>query len=99
MVGHFFDQTSLLLRMFIATIRPVEGTLTPAPGVRPSICEKSPSACSFWSSAGTALQAASVSFEQMYMKPVSGLYADGGQFAPPSAPGAKATKPLSSYGS
>jgi len=52
--------------MFIATIRPLDGTLTPAPGVSPSICEKSPSAWSFWSSAGTARHADSESFEQMY---------------------------------
>ena len=54
---------------------------------------------SFCASAGTDFSVINVSFEQMYMYPVLGLYADGGQFAPPSAPGAVSVKPVSSYGS
>src|SRR4051794_19007471 len=94
--GQLSFHATRFVRMFMATSAP--STLAaglPFFGVRPTIAAKSPSGFRCTSSAGVSFQAATPSFEQMYMKPVFGLNDDGGQSAPPSGFGAKIVNCLS----
>src|SRR6478735_9225950 len=88
------------VRMFIATTLPcafIAGL--PFWAERPSIWKKLPSGLSWLASfAGSAFQAAELSFEQTYMYPVRGLKLDGGQSTPPSAAGANAVYCFELYG-